>query len=56
MMVNLEKVLSDLHSVSAKKIILDTDAANEIDDQFAIAYAMRSQTIDFGVNAAHQPT
>jgi len=36
------------------KIILDTDARNEIDDQYAIAYAMLSESFDIrGFTAAH---
>ena len=40
--MNIQEFLADLHSDSVKNIILDTDAYNEIDDQYAIAYAMRS--------------
>jgi inosine-uridine nucleoside N-ribohydrolase len=37
-----------------KKIIIDTDAANEIDDQYAIAYAVLSGRFDIcGFTAAH---
>jgi len=36
------------------KIIIDTDAKNEIDDQYAIAYAVLSNTFDIrGFTAAH---
>lgn len=38
----MKNVLNAINSDQRKKIILDTDAYNEIDDQFAIAYAMRS--------------
>ncbi len=38
----LKDVLNDLKSNKVKNIILDTDAYNEIDDQYAIAYAMKS--------------
>lgn len=41
--MNIQELLSDLRSDSIKNIILDTDAYNEIDDQYAIAYAMRSR-------------
>ena len=36
----LEKVLADIRSDRKKKVIIDTDAYNEVDDQFAIAYAL----------------
>ncbi len=36
------KILKDIKSDSVKNIILDTDTYNEIDDQFALAYAMLS--------------
>ncbi|MBR7185217.1 MAG: nucleoside hydrolase, partial [Clostridia bacterium] len=38
----MQNLIKELRSEKPKKIILDTDAYNEIDDQFAIAYAMRS--------------
>ena len=38
----MQKILNDIKSDSIKNIILDTDAYNEIDDQFALAYAMLS--------------
>ena len=37
---NIEEILFDLKSDRKKKVILDTDAYNEIDDQFAIAYTV----------------
>ncbi len=40
-----EKLLDELRSGNKKKVIIDTDAYNEIDDQYAIAYAMRSGDI-----------
>lgn len=43
--MKIEDVLNDLQSDSIKNIIIDTDAYNEIDDQYAIAYAMRSPEI-----------
>lgn len=43
---NMEKILEDLRSPSKKNLILDTDTYNEIDDQFAIAYAMLSDNIN----------
>ena len=42
----MEKILEDLRSPSKKNLILDTDTYNEIDDQFAIAYAMLSDNIN----------
>lgn len=36
----LEKILADIRSDRKKKVIIDTDAFNEVDDQFAIAYAL----------------
>ena len=39
---------------SLKKIIIDSDAKNEIDDQFAIAYAVLSDAFEIrGITAAH---
>ena len=38
----LKDVLNDLKSDKVKNIILDTDAYNEVDDQYTIAYAMQS--------------
>ncbi len=40
--MDTSKLISALKDGCVKDIILDTDAYNEIDDQFAIAYAMRS--------------
>lgn len=36
------QLIAELKSKKRKKIILDTDAYNEVDDQYAIAYAMLS--------------
>lgn len=51
---NIEEILFDLKSDRKKKVILDTDAYNEIDDQFAIAYTVLSEkTLDvLGITAA----
>lgn len=38
----MRNILEDIKSDSIKNIILDTDTYNEIDDQFALAYAMLS--------------
>lgn len=42
-MMNMETLKAVLHDGTVKKIILDTDTYNEIDDQFALAYAMLSK-------------
>lgn len=48
-----EQVLNDIRSKRVKKAIIDTDAYNEMDDQYAIAYAASSDKIDLlSVNAA----
>lgn len=48
-----EKTLKAVLSEKKKKIILDTDAFNEMDDQFAIAYALLSDNVDvISFNAA----
>lgn len=41
-MYSIEKLLADLRSDRKKKVILDTDTYNEIDDQFALAHLMQS--------------
>ncbi len=38
----MQDILQDIKSPTIKNIILDTDTYNEIDDQFALAYAMLS--------------
>jgi inosine-uridine nucleoside N-ribohydrolase len=38
----MREILNDLKSDRVKKVILDTDAYNEIDDQFAISYALHA--------------
>lgn len=43
---NMEKILEDLKTPGKKKFILDTDTYNEIDDQFAITYAMLADDVD----------
>ena len=50
----MQNILAQIKSGKPKKIILDTDAYNEIDDQFTIAYAMRSpESIELlSINAA----
>ena len=39
---NIYEILDDIKSNRIKKVIFDTDAKNEVDDQFAIGYAMLS--------------
>ncbi|NLK39409.1 MAG: nucleoside hydrolase [Clostridiales bacterium] len=50
----MQYILDAIKSKDRKKIILDTDAYNEVDDQFAIAYAMLApETIELlSINAA----
>lgn len=52
--MTMEALKAALHDGTKKKIILDTDTYNEIDDQFALAYAMLSpDKVDLlSVNAA----
>ena len=51
--MDLNKILDDIRSDRVKKVILDTDTDNEVDDQFAIAYAIGAKKIDLlSVNAA----
>ena len=41
-----EKILDHIKTCKSKKVIIDTDTYNEIDDQFAVAYAMLSEDLD----------
>lgn len=41
-----QEILNDIKSDRVKKVILDTDAFNEIDDQFAIAYMYFSKRVE----------
>ena len=41
--MTLTQFYNDILSDRIKKVIIDTDAYNEIDDQYAIAYAMLSK-------------
>ena len=43
---NMETILNHIRSTPVKKLILDTDTYNEIDDQYAVTYAMLSPDID----------
>lgn len=38
--LTIEEVLEDIKSDRVKKVIFDADAGNEIDDQYALAYAL----------------
>ena len=51
--MTLQEIIADLNSPRKKKVVLDTDAFNEIDDQYAIAYCYLSERIDLlSVHAA----
>ncbi len=51
--MTLEQILADLKTDRVKKVILDSDTYNEMDDQFAIAYALAADKIDLiALNAA----
>lgn len=51
--MDIKNVLDDIKSDRVKKVIIDTDACNEVDDQFAIAYALASERIQvLSINAA----
>ncbi|MBQ8523324.1 MAG: nucleoside hydrolase [Clostridia bacterium] len=51
--MKLNEILTDLRSDRIKKVILDCDAYNDIDDQFAIAFAAGSDKMELlSVNAA----
>lgn len=51
--MEIKKILEDIKLDRVKKVIIDTDTNNEVDDQFAIAYAIASDKIDLlSINAA----
>ena len=51
--MTLSEIVADIKSDRRKKVILDTDTYNEIDDQYALAYCYLSDKIDLlSVNAA----
>ncbi len=51
--MNIREILDDIRSDRVKRVILDTDAFNEMDDQYAIAYCLAAEKIDLlAVNAA----
>ena len=41
-MMTLEQILEDIKSPRVKKCILDSDMYNEVDDQYAISYLLKS--------------
>ncbi len=44
--MTVREIFADIKSDRKKKVIIDTDAYNEIDDQYAIAYSYYSDKID----------
>ena len=44
--MTIKEIFDDIKSTRKKKVILDTDAYNEIDDQFAIAYLYYSKRVE----------
>lgn len=49
----VHRILADIRSPRKKKVIIDTDAYNEMDDQFSIFYALCSNRMEvLAVNAA----
>jgi len=51
--MTLEEVLADIKSDRVKKVIFDADAGNEFDDQYALAYALSSDSMDIvSINAS----
>ncbi len=44
--MTIEQILADIKSGRPKKVILDTDAFNEIDDQYAITYCYLADSIN----------
>lgn len=44
--MTIREILADIKSDRKKKVIIDTDAYNEIDDQYAIGYSYYSDKID----------
>lgn len=53
-MMTLEQIIADIKSDRVKKVIFDADAGNEIDDQYAIAYALSCENIKvLSMSGAH---
>ncbi len=44
--MTIREILADIKSDRVKKVVIDTDAYNEIDDQYAIGYSFLSDKID----------
>ena len=44
--MTMQEVLADIQSGRKKKVILDTDTYNEVDDQYALAYCYLSEKMD----------
>jgi len=44
--MTIREILADIRSDRVKKVVIDTDAYNEIDDQYAIGYSFLSDKID----------
>lgn len=51
--MTLQEILNDIKSDRVKKVIFDCDAGNEIDDQYALAYALSCSKLEvLGVTAS----
>jgi hypothetical protein len=51
--IQSERIIGRINGSKPVKLFLDTDTANEIDDQFAITYAMLADDVDLvGIGAA----
>jgi len=51
--MTIEQILADIRSDRVKKVVFDTDTYNEMDDQFALAYALGVDRIKLlAINAA----
>ena len=51
--MTMKEILADIKSNRVKKVILDTDTANEIDDQYAMGFCYMSEKMELlSVNAA----
>lgn len=51
--MTLNEILADIRSDRVKKVIIDCDAYNDIDDEYAIAFAVGSKKMDvLSINAA----
>lgn len=51
--MDINRLLEDIKSASPKKVIIDTDAFNEVDDQFAIVFALSCPSLEvLSINAA----